>query len=492
MKINIGVWNMEEKSTCEKCGKKLEKSISSNSMLHPNGNPKCPIDEYPILKNPKIFDLIDGELEKTIENEKIARRATLLSCLSVFVKGAQLNTCLTDESSAGKSWIAKQIIRLFPESFVEYYTKMTPEAFTYLHPSDKEPDFSWDGKICYLEDTSNKLLDCQVFKVMASEGSRAAVVMKQQTVVIDIHGQPMMLITTASATPNIEVANRFNFISLDRSEGQTRSVLMRIGRNKKRGKTEVYSEQVKGAIQRLERVAVKIPYAEKIAESYPSKFVRARRDITRFFNLIEASAAIHQYQRKKDNEDYVIATIEDYNLAKEVYGAISSSTQYGLPFSLKRAFEACQKMMENGKLFPKAFTLDEIAAAHPFLTRSNWDENLSKLAERGLLTIDLEKNPDTKRDIRKFKVVGDLHQIELPELNEQDLQDAQDRQDTQDIQDVEKQDAQDVQAEHPVYPANFITLTLTKGDSTPQSEAGEGKDMVSNPSPAHIPKGEIL
>ena len=88
-------------STCEKCHVALEKSLQSDRWLHPGGNPKCPTDEYPILRDSKLFGIIDAELEKTIENEQAARRATLLSCFSIFVDGAQLNTCLTDESSTG-------------------------------------------------------------------------------------------------------------------------------------------------------------------------------------------------------------------------------------------------------------------------------------------------------------------------------------------------------------------------------------------------------
>ena len=64
---------------------------------------------------------------------------------------------------------------------------------------------------------------------------------------------------------------------------------------------------------------VVIPFARKI--KFPTNPLRVRRDRPRFLALIEASALLHQYQREsteRNGQVYLVATVEDYAIAREV------------------------------------------------------------------------------------------------------------------------------------------------------------------------------
>jgi len=254
-----------------------------------------------ILTDPELFlRITEGELSKVIVKEELTTKAIFLSLCAAFVQGAQVNTLVNSESSAGKSYISRKIFEIMPERIREDYTKISPEALTYLHNSNFEPDWTWNGKILYVEDARKELLDSPTFKVMCSEGSKAAVVINYRTIEIPINGKPCVLLTTASNYIQNEIFNRFNVISLDESVEQTKAIMERealLDSGENRKKEWQIDENIPEALSKLNRVKVDIPFAPKIVKHFPHTFLRIRRDFGRFRQLIKASCALHQYQR---------------------------------------------------------------------------------------------------------------------------------------------------------------------------------------------------
>ena len=78
------------------------------------------------------------------------------------------------------------------------------------------------------------------------------------------------------------------------------------------------SEVHQNAQRLLEPLPVVIPYAELL--TFPSSWLRTRRDNLRLLNLIEAVAFLHQHQRPHETlgesgVEYIEATVEDYAIA---------------------------------------------------------------------------------------------------------------------------------------------------------------------------------
>ena len=356
------------------------------------------VDE--LLKDEKILDRFVKEIDKKVAGEKDSIRAILLHLFSAWVKNITMKNHLlvNSESSAGKSFVCNAIRLIFPKEFFEYRTKITPEALTYWKQDIEGWD--WNGKILYLEDIREDVLNSPTFKIMASEGSVATVVIKQKAYDIKINGSPVMLLTSAKATPNAEIVNRFGIINLDESNEQTEKVIERQLKNSALRETEKYNIIFTEAIRRLLRCSVRIPdWINNLIEHIPIDLLRIRRDMPRFLDLIKASAIIHQNQREFDIVNKVIwANEQDYEIARDVMDKIDEAGGiYGLTHRNRKCLETCRRYFKE---FESYFSAQEIYAYEPVVSEKMWKIILDKLAEKKLLNISLRK-PDEESRAKK-------------------------------------------------------------------------------------------
>lgn len=355
-----------------------------------------------LLKDPKVLSRFVEEIGKRIAGERDTLAAILLHLFGVLVKNASMKTHLivNSESSAGKSYICNQIRKIFPEDYIEYRTKITPEVLTYWHNAKYEPDWNWDGKVLYLEDVRDDVLNSPTFKVMASEGSIATVVIKQRAIDIKIQGSPIIVLTSADSTPNAEIINRFSIINLDETPMQTKNVVKKQIEIAINGGHEDYEPYFTEAIRKLVRCNVKLPvWLDKLVESFPEDIMRVRRDIGRFIDLVRASAVLHQNQREFDIVSKTVwATEDDYTLAREISTKISDAGgSYGLTHRLQKCYKSCiEYFMETEEYF----SVKEIHKYNPIVSERAWYTILDGLTQRGLLKVDLRKPPEGSSSTR--------------------------------------------------------------------------------------------
>lgn len=73
---------------------------------------------------------------------------------------------------------------------------------------------------------------------------------------------------------------------------------------------------------------VVIPFAHALADAVPADAVRMRRDFPQLLSVIQAIALLYQWQRPRDPQGRIVATLEDYAQARwlleEVFGATVS------------------------------------------------------------------------------------------------------------------------------------------------------------------------
>jgi hypothetical protein len=374
-----------------------------------------------MLENPKLFDYITlTEFDKKIAGEIDTRRAIFLALCGILVKNKQgmINICVNSESSAGKSFICHAIIKIFPASRYEYRTKITPEVLTYWHNADKEPMWSWDGKILYLEDIRDTILNSDALKVMVSEGSIATVLIKQTVYDIKINGKPLVLCTMRNPNPKTEILNRFNLINLDETENQTKKINERLCNIAEAGKGEEYNEKIIEALSLLNQVQVKIPFAKKLKRIMMEKDVRMRRANATILALIQSSCAFHQYQRKREN-NYIIAQQEDYELAKEAIKKFEIQLP-PLTFRQKRALKICQKIAKENEAMDGWFSAKEVYTKDAFINQVSWYSYLDILQQAGYLETSLQHEENVKQTIKKYRVIN-LKFDDLPEFKDIEL-----------------------------------------------------------------------
>lgn len=380
---------------------------------HPDGTEyKLSMDSTDPLFNPELFNVItEKEIPKKVVGEiETIKTIFLCSCGRLVLNGKKtsFNLMVNDESGAGKDWVTEKTLEIWKgcavkysqmkrkkkdEDEIEYIEKESPVAikrtrisetvFTYWHNPKFEPDWTWDGKVFYCEDISNSVLNCDVFKVMASSGSFATIVIDQIPIDIEIKGKPVIIITTASGNPNPENIRRFSIVNLDTDIDQTKAIMEKQATYAMIGRNLDYDEDITTSLGKLEFVKVKIPFAEKLIKLFPYRSLIMRTFFERFLDYIKASAALFQFQRTSDKEGFLVAEPQDYEIAKDaILKLISNRIMIPITRNQRKLVEVMKKLGEG---FHK---IKDIEGKVSFFNKNNLYENLDVLAEKGILKKD--------------------------------------------------------------------------------------------------------
>ena len=346
------------------------------------GTPKG--EALKILENPNLFnEITEQEFDKKIVGEVESRKVIFLcgagGRLIQNCQVASYNVLVNDEAGSGKDYITGKVLELIPKEFYIHKTRISPTVFTYWHNADKEPEWTWDGKVFYPEDISEIVLNSDVFKVMCSSGSSATIIVRQQAVDLEIVGKPVMITTTATATPNPELTRRFVILTLDSSEAQTKAIMKRHCEFAKTGIIPEYNKKYTDAMKYLKRVNIRIPFAELLSEVLPAKSIIMRTHLPRFLDYIKASAGFHQFQRKVQ-EGFILAEGQDYDIARECFLKLCSN-RYMIPLTInqKRILEAFERNQD------KKYSVTQFHAENNIMTDKALMTNFGLLSKYGLL-----------------------------------------------------------------------------------------------------------
>lgn len=363
--------------------------------------------EGEVLQN-DFFKCLLKETEKKIVGEEAARHTILLVGLGgSLVDNASptsSNLCVNDDSGVGKDYVVNNSLQIFKKrKCVQKKSRISPTVYTYWHHD--EPEWTWNGQIQYLEDISNTILNCETFKTYSSGGTSAAIVVNQKAIDIEIDGKPVLIITTASADPDPELLRRFPILSLDSGIDQTRAIMKRQAKAAADGTVFDYDEKLMKSLLSLKRVKVKVPFAEKIEPFINSGHTIMRTHFPRFLDFVKFSTAIHQHTRKHDKDGYVIASGEDYDIARTALIAITSNA-LSVPLTKKR-----KKLLES-LITERTYTCREIEAVTKGIGNPKTLRNqLDQLTDLGFL----EKDTENREEKRPAVIV--YRKLEMPDIS---------------------------------------------------------------------------
>ncbi len=345
-----------------------------------------------ILKDPNVFDLYIQELQKKIVGEQESCEVILLCCQGRLVENCQVasyNLLVNSDAGTGKDYVVDKVTSILPKEYCIKKTRISPTAFTYWHSSTFEPEWTWDGKVFYCEDISEGVLNSDVFKVMCSSGSSATVTIKQRAVDIEIKGKPVVITTTSSASPNPEMIRRFVLLQLDESVDQTKAIMKRHAEFKKEGIVPEYNPNFLEALKLLKRTKVKVPFAELICQHFPEENIIMRTNFPRFLDFISASTAFHQFQRQKDEQDFVLAEAQDYEIARRCFLKLFSN-KYMIPLTRNQ-----RQILSYFEIDPNLKgSVSELynKSKINFISDRALETNLKLLVKYGILTTTIEKD----------------------------------------------------------------------------------------------------
>ena len=265
-----------------------------------------------------------------------------------------LSAIVLSQSGAGKSGLTEVIERLCPPEDVVLFTRLTPQSLYYT-----EPGFL-DRKLVIVEERYGSMEADYSIRVLQSRKKliAAAPVKDPQTgnmrtKVFTVEARAAFIEATTASSVNHENATRCFELQMDETEEQTKRIherqrLQRTGRGLEiKQQAEAITRRHWNAQRLLEPLPVVIPFADKL--SFPSSWMRTRRDHARFLNLIEVSAFLHQHQRERSREGAIVASLADYETAYALAAEVLRETLTDVKRPLREALQSIQGLAAKGE-----------------------------------------------------------------------------------------------------------------------------------------------
>ncbi len=379
--------------------KQTEEIIKYNEELKEKIRPNISQHIKNLLDKRLLWDYILDELEKKHVGDIAAKEIIFLSAIGRLVKNKKpysFNVILHSESSAGKDHLVESVLSLFPNDDIEAFGRISKTALTYLHDSKKEPFFSYDGKILYLEEVTEDILNNEIMKVFTAGLTKSAITKDQAAEVIEVNGKPVVICTTATSKPTSEILNRFSIVKLDESEEQTKRTYAH--------EEEEYDEEIIDFLFKMKPREINIPIRmrQKIAQGFPANKTSMRRAFPRFIDIVKAIAAFHNNER---------VTWEDYDLAVRIFRNYRSGIS-SIP--LKKEDQRIVKLLEESE---EPLSAPEISInMEGYLTKRRVYDHLNNLENNEIIeSFDLRDN--FGNPVKKYKIseeMKDKNPIQLP------------------------------------------------------------------------------
>jgi DNA primase catalytic core len=267
-----------------------------------------------------------------------------------------LSAIIRSQSGAGKSGLASLITSLVPPEDVIHYSRVSAHALAYAGKD------VFKRKLLSMEErVGGEAADYYIRILQSSHKIRQAVTitdpatgqMRMQE--FEVEGPIAYIETTTASFLNQENASRCFEIYLDESEEQTQRIhesqrLSREAMRLQRLKKEAICAQHHNAQRMLEEIPIVIPYVRHL--TFPTRWLRTRRDNERFLCLIEVSAFLHQHQRERNScrgpdgaeVIYVEANLDDYRLAYELAKDVLRDTLHELSISAREVLQTARSL----------------------------------------------------------------------------------------------------------------------------------------------------
>jgi len=347
-----------------------------------------------LLEEGKLWDnVIVNELNKKHIGDIKTKEIIFTSCMGRLVKNKRaysFNDIVLSTSSAGKDHVVRCVLEYsVPREHYETWGRTSTKTFNYLHNLEDEPEHTYDGKIVYLKEITEGILNNEVMKEFTSAEEeisqiaipRGATKDKAPSVdIIQIRGHPVVITTTATSIPSDEIRNRFNILGCDESEEQTKRARI--------NKAESYSEDVRDFVHNLKMYDVEIPdkLFRFIDKHFPTDKVRYRRDFPKFLDFVRAVTIFHQYLRRKYKGDILRATYEDYNLARDIfinaYSKLSNVPLKVTPKKIVQVFENSDIPLTAREVFERLDGYLTIQNLYPHLNNLKAKEILEEITDK--------------------------------------------------------------------------------------------------------------
>jgi hypothetical protein len=299
----------------------------------------------PLAREPRILDVLASELDMAgvVGEDRLCKLVYLAVTGRLLERFASL--AVKGPSASGKSWAIERVLQFFPPEAYYLLTAMSERSLAYGTEPLKHRFLVFFEAAGLDSDFASYLV-----RSLLSEGRvRYETVEKTpkglESRLIEREGPTGLIVTTTSVSLHPENETRLLSLAATDTPDQTRRVLARLARDDDAEPdfTRWHDLQVWLAAGDL-RVA--IPYAHALAELVPPVAVRLRRDFRALLSLIRSHALLHQESRARDARGRVVATLDDYEVVRElVADVVSEGVEATVPETMR---EVVTKVQERG------------------------------------------------------------------------------------------------------------------------------------------------
>ena len=311
-----------------------------------------------------------------------------------------LSGIVLSQSGAGKSTLTDAVENLTPAEDVVLFSRLSAQALGYM------PRDYLKHKLLILEErVGGEAADYSIRVLQSRQKYCQAVVMKDQntgrmhTRRVEVEGPIAYMETTTDAAVNHENATRCFELGLDESEEQTRRIQarQRHSRTLRGAEQKELADEVRrrhhNAQRLLEPVRVVIPYVEML--SFPSRWLRTRRDNERFLCLVDAVAFLHQHQRKGGTHTvqdrsfrWVEATVDDYRLAYDLAQDVLGATLHELTRDSQDLWASIQDLVGETAAASERKATTVLFTRKGLRERTRWDDTRLRRALQELVEME--------------------------------------------------------------------------------------------------------
>jgi 5S rRNA maturation endonuclease (ribonuclease M5) len=339
-------------------------------------------DAMALLRRHDLLDQVARDIDALgYVGEETNKRLLYLVAISRKLDDP-LSAVILSQSGAGKSGLTEAVEKLCPPEDVVLLTRLTPQSLYYT-----EPGFL-DRKLVIVEerygsieaDYSIRVLQSRK-KLIAAAPVKDPATGNMKTKVFTVEARAAFIEATTASSVNHENATRCFELSMDESAEQTRKIHERMSLLRteaglqQRAQADQICRRHWNAQRLLETLPVVIPFASKL--TFPSSWLRTRRDYARFLNLIEVSAFLHQHQRER-RSGAIVASPADYAIAYGLAAEVLAETLSDLKKPLREALERVRGLSLKGDGTVSRREIRE-ALAMPDSTVRRWLADLVEL-----------------------------------------------------------------------------------------------------------------
>lgn len=279
-----------------------------------------------LLESPELMKrIVDDVAALGVAGEKELIVTTYLCGTSRLLR-KPLALIAQGPSSSGKSHCVATAAQCFPPEAVIIATQLTPQSLFYLDPGSLKHRFVVVGERSRVENDDTAEATRALREMLSAGRLSKLVTMKvdgaMKTVLIEQEG-PIAYVESTTLTKLFnEDANRCIILNTDERPEQTRRIIQNIAATYAGMTTAVDRERIIAQHHAVQRMLVPydvvIPFAAKLGELFQSQKTEARRAFPQLLHMMQASALLHQRQRKIDPDGRLVAEADDYKLARHL------------------------------------------------------------------------------------------------------------------------------------------------------------------------------